>query len=71
MERLPDPLLKLDAEGNMLWRNASAVSAFGSETAALLRHPALRGALAEAAHAGQPVRSEHGAWRRRCRATWT
>ncbi len=56
VERLPDPLMKLDAAGNLLWRNDSAVAAFGTETAALLRHPALRTALAEAAQSGQPVR---------------
>lgn len=58
VERLPDPLLKLDGTGNMVWRNDSAVSAFGSETAALLRHPDLRAALAEAASQGSPVRRE-------------
>jgi two-component system phosphate regulon sensor histidine kinase PhoR len=58
VERLPDPLLKLDAEGKILWRNSSAVSAFGGEMAALLRHPALRDALAEAVRGGEPVRRE-------------
>ncbi len=57
VERLPDPLMKLDADGKLAWRNASAVAAFGTETAALLRHPALRAALAEAVRASQPVRS--------------
>jgi two-component system, OmpR family, phosphate regulon sensor histidine kinase PhoR len=57
VERLPDPLLKLDVNGNLVWRNASAIAAFGIETAALLRHPALRAALAEA-RSGQPVRSK-------------
>lgn len=58
VERLPDPLLKLDAEGKILWRNDSAVSAFGGETAALLRHPDMRAAFAEAMAYGQPVRRE-------------
>jgi two-component system phosphate regulon sensor histidine kinase PhoR len=58
VERLPDPLLKLDAEGKMVWRNDSAVSAFGNETAALLRHPDLRAAFAEALAQGLPVRRE-------------
>jgi two-component system phosphate regulon sensor histidine kinase PhoR len=58
VERLPDPLLKLDGAGNMLWRNDSAVSAFGNETAALLRHPDMRLAFAEAVAAGLPVRRE-------------
>jgi two-component system phosphate regulon sensor histidine kinase PhoR len=57
VERLPDPLLKLDVNGNLVWRNASAIAAFGTETAALLRHPALRAALTEA-RGGQPVRSK-------------
>ncbi len=56
LERLPDPLLKLDAAGNVAWRNASAASAFGQETAALLRHPEFRATLAEAARQGTPVR---------------
>jgi two-component system phosphate regulon sensor histidine kinase PhoR len=56
LERLPDPLLRLDKAGVITWRNASAVSAFGGETAALLRHPDMRAALAEAARSGEPVR---------------
>jgi two-component system phosphate regulon sensor histidine kinase PhoR len=56
LERLPDPLLRLDRAGAVTWRNASAVSAFGAETAALLRHPELRAALAQAAASGAPVR---------------
>jgi two-component system phosphate regulon sensor histidine kinase PhoR len=56
VERLPDPLLKLDEAGNIIWRNASAEAAFGLETAALLRHPELRAALAEAAQLAAPVR---------------
>ena len=58
VERLPDPLLKLDGEGKVLWRNDSAVSAFGGEMAALLRHPDMRAAFAEAAGHGLPVRRE-------------
>ncbi|OYV32893.1 MAG: hypothetical protein B7Z80_25610 [Rhodospirillales bacterium 20-64-7] len=56
VERLPDPLIKLDAAGMLVWRNAGAVATFGAETAALLRHPALRSALGEAGRSGQPVR---------------
>jgi two-component system phosphate regulon sensor histidine kinase PhoR len=56
LERLPDPLFRLDHEGVIIWRNASAVSAFGAETAALLRHPVLRAALAEARRTMAPVR---------------
>ena len=58
VERLPDPLMKLDATGDLLWRNASAMSAFGSETGALLRHPILRSALAAAASSSAPVREK-------------
>jgi two-component system phosphate regulon sensor histidine kinase PhoR len=57
LERLPDPLLRLDKAGIITWRNASAVSAFGGETAALLRHPDLRAALAEAGKSGAPSRT--------------
>jgi two-component system phosphate regulon sensor histidine kinase PhoR len=56
VERLPDPLLKLDPAGNLLWRNAAAQSGFGPETAALLRHPELRGAMSEVAQHALPVR---------------
>jgi two-component system phosphate regulon sensor histidine kinase PhoR len=56
VERLPDPLMKLDAAGNVTWRNASAAHAFGQESAALLRHPEMRAALAEAARTARPVR---------------
>lgn len=56
VERLPDPLIKLDAAGNPVWRNASAAGAFGAETAALLRHPDLRAALVQALASGNPVR---------------
>jgi two-component system phosphate regulon sensor histidine kinase PhoR len=56
LERLPDPLLRLDAAGAVLWRNASAISTFGHETASLLRHPDLRTALGDAGRLGLPVR---------------
>ena len=56
VESLPDPLLKLDPAGGLIWRNASADAAFGTEIAALLRHPDLRGALVDAATTGTPVR---------------
>jgi two-component system phosphate regulon sensor histidine kinase PhoR len=56
LERLPDALLRLDEAGAVNWRNASAVSAFGTETAALLRHPELRAALVEALRNLRPVR---------------
>jgi two-component system phosphate regulon sensor histidine kinase PhoR len=56
LERLPDPLFRLDQDGVIAWRNASAIDAFGAETAALLRHPQLRNALAEARKEAAPVR---------------
>jgi two-component system phosphate regulon sensor histidine kinase PhoR len=56
LERLPDPLFRLDSEGVITWRNASALNAFGAETAALLRHPELRLALAQARRSMAPVR---------------
>jgi len=56
LERLPDPLFRLDTEGVITWRNASALNAFGAETAALLRHPELRLALAQARKTMAPVR---------------
>jgi two-component system phosphate regulon sensor histidine kinase PhoR len=58
LERLPDPLLRLDKAGVVTWRNASAVNAFGGETAALLRHPEVRAALALAVQSGEPVRKQ-------------
>lgn len=57
-ERLPDPLFKLDHDGKLIWRNGSAITAFGGETAALLRHPELREALREAQAETQPVRRD-------------
>ena len=69
VERLPDPLMKLDAEGNPVWRNDSALAAFGTEMAALLRHPALRAALAEAAKTSARCAAA-SPWRCRCRASW-
>ncbi len=56
LERLPDPLLRLNENGAVIWRNASAIATFGLETAALLRHPDLRAALGEAGQSGVPVR---------------
>jgi two-component system phosphate regulon sensor histidine kinase PhoR len=58
VERLPDPLIKLDADSRVLWRNDSAITAFGNEMAALLRHPDVRDALAEARAQKQAVRRE-------------
>jgi two-component system phosphate regulon sensor histidine kinase PhoR len=56
LERLPDPLLRLDETGVVNWRNASAASSFGTETAFLLRHPDLRAALTQARQSQMPLR---------------
>lgn len=58
VERLPDPLMKLDQDGRVVWRNDSAIATFGNETAALMRHPALQSALSEAFLGDLPVRCE-------------
>lgn len=58
MERLPDPLLKLDPTGQIIWHNDRAVTDFGNEMAALMRHPDLRAALATAFAGDLPVRRE-------------
>ena len=45
VERLPDPLIVLNAAGAPLRANAAAQLAFGADIAAVLRHPELRGAI--------------------------
>ncbi len=45
VERLPDPLIVLNAAGAPLRANAAAQTAFGADIAAVLRHPELRGAI--------------------------
>lgn len=57
-ERLPDPLIKVNFEGQIVWRNESAIAAFGNETAALMRHPDLRAALKDAFSGSKPIRHE-------------
>jgi two-component system phosphate regulon sensor histidine kinase PhoR len=57
VERLPDPLMRFDEAGTLVWRNASAAAAFGAETSALRRHPALRAAINEAQTTGAPART--------------
>ena len=56
VERLPDPLLVLGADRGVRRANAAARSLFGSDMAAVLRHPELRAAV-DAALAGKAVRS--------------
>jgi len=50
VERLPDPLLVLDADRAVRRANAAARAAFGADIAAVLRHPVLREAI-DAAYA--------------------
>jgi two-component system phosphate regulon sensor histidine kinase PhoR len=50
VERLPDPLLVLDADRAVRRANAAARAAFGADIAAVLRHPVLRAAI-DAAYA--------------------
>jgi two-component system phosphate regulon sensor histidine kinase PhoR len=45
MERLPDPLLLLDAGRTLARANAAAHAAFGADLGAVLRHPGLRTAI--------------------------
>ena len=46
VERLPDPVLLLDAEHRVARANEAARQAFGAELPAVLRHPELRAAIA-------------------------
>ena len=45
LDSLPDPLLLFGADRTMQRSNAAARAAFGTEMAAVLRHPLLRGAI--------------------------
>jgi two-component system phosphate regulon sensor histidine kinase PhoR len=59
LERLPDALFQIGgAPGgrHVVWRNPAAITAFGSEESALLRHPALRAAIINAETAAAPAR---------------
>ena len=58
IEHLPDPLLLLDAGGNLVRRNAAAGAAFGADLAAVLRHPVLRGAIERALAGGGAVTAD-------------
>ncbi len=55
LERLPDPLIVLDAERGVRRTNAAARAAFGGEMGAVLRHPDLRAAIDRAMAAGSAV----------------
>jgi len=52
VERLPDPLLVLGRDRAVLRANAAARAAFGSDIAAVLRHPELRAAIDRAIAGG-------------------
>lgn len=48
VERLPDPLIVLGPDATVRRANRAARAAFGTDIAAVLRHPALRAAIARA-----------------------
>jgi two-component system phosphate regulon sensor histidine kinase PhoR len=48
LERLPDPLIVLDADRNVRRTNTGARAAFGDDMPAVLRHPELRAAIERA-----------------------
>ncbi len=52
VERLPDPLIVLGPDRTVRRANAAARTAFGSDMAAVLRHPELRAAIDRALAAG-------------------
>ena len=59
VERLPDLLLILGADGSVRRANAAARAAFGVDMAAVVRHPVLRAAIEQAfAHHGAPQSAE-------------
>ncbi|MDE8347707.1 MAG: ATP-binding protein [Acidocella sp.] len=60
LDRLPDALFQFEGPPGIrrvVWRNPSAINAYGTEEAALLRHPALRTALQEAEATDEPIRT--------------
>jgi two-component system, OmpR family, phosphate regulon sensor histidine kinase PhoR len=58
VERLPDPLIVLDAEQRVRRANAGARAAFGADAAAVLRHPELRAAIDRAFGTGESQSAE-------------
>lgn len=54
VEHLPEPLLLVSAEGVIQRMNEAARQSLGEDTAAVLRHPLLRGAIDKALASGQP-----------------
>ena len=53
VERLPDPLVVLDADHSVRRSNAAARRDYGTDLAAVLRHPGLQTALSTASESGQ------------------
>jgi len=58
VERLPDPLIVLDAEQRVRRTNAASRAAFGTDANAVLRHPGLRGAIDLAFATGEAQSAE-------------
>lgn len=54
IEHLPEPLLVVNAEGGVQRLNEAARRSLGDDTAAVLRHPLLRGAIDKALASGEP-----------------
>lgn len=58
LERLPDPVIVLAKDRAVRRTNAAARSAFGEDLAAVLRNPAVRGAIDRALTSNQPQSAE-------------
>jgi two-component system phosphate regulon sensor histidine kinase PhoR len=58
LERLPDPLIVLGADGTVRRANVAARSAFGDDMPAVLRHPGLRRAIERAMAQGASQTAE-------------
>jgi two-component system phosphate regulon sensor histidine kinase PhoR len=53
-ERLPEPLILVSADGTVQRANQAARYSLGEDSAAVLRHPLLRGAIDKALSTGEP-----------------
>jgi two-component system phosphate regulon sensor histidine kinase PhoR len=53
-ERLPEPLILVSADGTVQRANEAARHSLGQDSAAVLRHPLLRGAIDRALSTGEP-----------------
>ncbi|MBW4024005.1 MAG: two-component sensor histidine kinase [Proteobacteria bacterium] len=54
IERLPEPLILVSADGTVQRANEAARQSLGDDAAAVLRHPLLRGAIDKALSTGEP-----------------